>query len=165
MRRLVEAFAVVACLASCSSGSGEMITDPNAPFGGVYALRLMNAAELPLYFSPAWYPGQGSSPGLQYTTVLSGDLLVRPDGTYTWSTMLEEVVAKPQTTLTGEYVILKIRREANGTWKYTESTGALSLEGIDQFGPYVLTGSATNRELALTSTFIGRQNSTFVLAR
>ena len=165
MRRLVEAFAVVACLAACSSGSGETITDPDAPFGGVYALRLLNAAELPLYFSPAWYPGQGSTRGVQYTTLLSGDLLVRPDGTYMWSTLLEEVVAKPQTTLTGEYVVLRIRREANGTWTYEPSTGAVSLQGIDQFGSYVLTGSATSTEVTLASNFSSRGNSRFVLAR
>ena len=164
MRRLIGACAIVASLVACTRGGGETITEPDGPFGGVYSLRQMNEAPLPLYFSPAWYPGRGSSPGVQTTTLLSGNLLVRPDGTYTWTTMLEEVTLKPQTVLT-EYVVLKVRREANGKWTYSPATGAVSLEGADQFGPYVLTGSATSDELTLTSTFAGRANSTFVLER
>ena len=152
------------CLSACSRSAVETITEVDAPFGGVYSLREMNEATLPLYFSPLWYPGRGSSPGLVYATLLSGDLLVRPDGTFTWTTLLEEVATKPNAVLP-EYVTWTIRREAKGTWTYEPSTGAVSLHGADQFGPYELTGSATSTEVTLTSTFIGRTNSRFVLAR
>jgi hypothetical protein len=164
MRRVLGVCALIASVAACSSGVGESITDVSAPFGGVYTLRRMNAAELPLYFSPAWYPGRASIPGLLSSTLLSADLIVRPDGTYTWITQLEEVATKPQTNLP-EYIVFRIRREANGTWSFTESTGAVSLQGIDQFGAYILTGLASSRELTLSSTFAGRPNSTFVLER
>ena len=164
MRRLIGACALVASLAACSREGGETITAPDGPFGGVYSLRQMNDSPLPLYFSPAWYPGRGTSPGSQATTLLSGDLFVRSDGTYTWTTMLEEVTLKSQTVLT-EFVVLKVRREANGKWTYSPATGAVSLEGTDQFGAYVLTGSATTGGLTLTSSFAGRANSTFVLER
>ena len=164
MRGLIGACAVVVCLSACSRSAVETITDVDAPFGGVYSLREMNEAALPLYFSPLWYPGRGSSPGVLYVTLLSGDLLVRPDGTFTWTTLLEEVATKPNTVLP-EYVTWQIRREANGTWTYEPSTGAVSLQGIDQFGSYVLTGSATSTEVTLASNFSSRGNSRFVLAR
>lgn len=164
MRGLIGACAVVVCLSACSRSAVETITDVDAPFGGVYSLREMNEAALPLHFSPLWYPGRGSSPGMLYASLLSGDLLVRADGTFTWTTLLEEVATKPNTVLV-EYVTWKIRREANGTWTYTPSTGAVSLQGTDQFGAYQLTGTATSTEVTLSSTFEGRTNSRFVLER
>ena len=45
------------------------------------------------------------------------------------------------------------------------STGVVLLEGFDQFGPYVLTGSTTSSVLTLSSTSANRPNSNFVLER
>ena len=164
MRRLIESLAIVACLAACSKG-GETITDvDDGPFGGVYTLRAFNEAPLPLYFAPWWYPGRGGAANILFTTVMSGNLTVRPDGSYTWTTVLEEVSPKPNASLP-EFVVSTVRREANGTWTYTATTGAVTLEGIDQLGAYVLTGSATSTGLTLSSTFTSRANSTFVLER
>jgi len=164
MRRLVEAFMVVLCLVACSGG-GETITEvDDGPFGGVYSLRTLNEAPPPLYFWPLWYPGRASIPGQQSTTLLSAELTIRPDGSFTWSTLSQEVARKPNSTML-EYVSWTVRRDAYGTWAYTAPTGAVSLEGIDQFGPYVLTGSTTSTGLTLSTKFIGSMNSTFVLER
>ena len=164
MRRLIGSLAIVVCLVACSRGGEVFVPEMEGPFGGTYTLRQLNDAELPLYFSPTWYPGQGSGPGVQSTTMLSGYLTVRADGSFIWSTMLEEVAAKPGAYMP-EWVVSSVRREANGTWRYTPSTGAVSLEGIDRFGPYLLEGSTTSSGLTLVSTFTGRPNSTFVLVK
>ena len=162
MRSLVRACVLVACLVACDGGR-ERITEVESSVGGVYSLRQMNDASLPLYFSPWWYPGQGSSPGSQSSTLVSANLALRPDGTFTWSTLLEEVALRPDAPLP-DYVFFTVRREASGNWSRT-SSGVVSLEGIDQFGAYVLTGSMTSTGLTLSSTFASRQNSTFVLER
>ena len=163
MRRLISSLAILACLAACSRG--QTFTDvDDGPFGGVYTLRQLNDAPLPIYFSPMWYPGQGSGPNVVSTTMTSGNLTVRPDGSFTWTTVLEEVATK-QNTVLPDYSFSTVRREANGTWTYTAATGAVTLSGVDQFGNYVLTGSATSTTLTLSSTFTGRPNSTFVLER
>ena len=164
MRRLVESCVLVACLVACSSGGSETITEVDGPFGGVYELREMNNAPLPLYFLVAWYPGRGSGPNVLSTTLLSAHLVVRPDGTFTWLTELEETASKPESAFP-EYVVWKVRREADGLWSYDASTGAVSLQGIEAFGTYTLTGSATGTVLSLSSTFTGGSNSTFVLER
>ncbi len=64
-----------------------------------------------------------------------------------------------------EWVTSTVRREAKGTWRYSAATGAVTLEGSDQLGPYVLEGATTSTGLTLTSTFTGRVNSTFVLEK
>jgi hypothetical protein len=163
MRNLVGACAFVASLAACGGGS-ETITEAEGPFVGIYSLRQVNDAPLPLYFSPAWYPGRGSGPNVLFTTMLSGDLIVRGDGTFTWSTLLEEVSSKPNTVLQ-EFVVFKVRRETTGGWTYTESTGAVSLQGIDPSGYYHLAGSAASTSLTLSTNFPSGPNSTFVLER
>lgn len=163
MRNVVGACALVACFAACDGG-GEAITEAEGPFVGIYSLRLVNDAPLPLYFSPTWYPGRGSGPNALSTTMLTGDLIVRADGTFAWSTLLEEVSLKPNTVLT-EYVVFKVRRETTGGWTYSESTGAVTLEGIDPSGFYRLTGSARGTSLTLSTTFTTGTNATFVLER
>lgn len=163
MRTRIGSFALIACLVACSGGA-ETITEPDGPFGGVYHLRQVNDAGLPFYFFPAWYPGRATIPGLLSTTLRSAELNVRPDGSYTWSTQLDEVASKPGSTLL-ETVAWSVRRDAYGTWTYTPATGTVSLEGIDQLGPYVLTGTVTSNVLTLSSTFTGKPNSTFVLER
>lgn len=163
MRRLVASFIVVFCLA-CKA-DGEAITEvEDGPFGGVYSLRQMNDAPPPLYFWPWWYPGQASVPGSMSTTLRSAELTIRPDGSFTWSTLVEESARRPESTML-EYISWTVRRDAYGTWTYTPSTGAVSLEGFDQFGAYVLTGSAASKVLTLSSNFTGKPNSTFVLER
>jgi hypothetical protein len=162
MRKLVASFVVICCLAACHAD--EAITNvDDGPFGGVYSLRALDEASLPLYW-PNWYPGRGGVPGVQRTTVLSAELTIRPDGTFIWSTLLEEIATNPNSMLL-DYVVWTVRRDAYGKWTYTPSTGAVSLEGTDQFGPYALTGSTTSSVLTLSSTFTGRVNSTFVLER
>jgi hypothetical protein len=164
MRRLVEALVVVSCLAACS-GNGETITEvDDGPVGGVYSLRQISDAQLPLYFWPYWYPGRGSVPGSQSSTLVSGSVTIRQDGTFMWTTLSEESATRPNSTLL-EYVSWTVRREAYGTWTYTPSTGAVSLEGIDQYGPYVLTGSTTSTVLTLSSTAADRPYSRFLLER
>ena len=96
--------------------------------------------------------------------MVSADLTIRPDGSFTWSTLLEESARRPESTLL-EYVSWTVRRDAYGTWEYTPSTGAVSLEGLDQFGPYVLTGSTTSTVLTLSSNSTDRPYSKFVLER
>ena len=78
--------------------------------------------------------------------------------------MVQESAQKPNSSLL-EYVSITVRRDAYGTWTYTPSTGAVSLEGLDQFGPYVLTGSTTSTVLTLASTAADRPYSRFVLER
>lgn len=163
MRTRIGSFALIACLVACSGGA-ETITEPDGPFGGVYHLRQVNDVGLPFYFFPAWYPGRATSPNLLSTTLRSADLVVRPDGSYTWSTQLDEMASKPNSTML-EYVVWSVRREAYGTWTYTPATGAVSLEGLDNSGTYVLTGTVTNNVLTLSSTFTGTPNSTFLLER
>ena len=164
MRRLIGTLAIVACFAACSRGGEVFVPEMEGPFGGTYALRQLNDAPLPLYFSPVWYPGQGTGRNVQSTTMLSGYLTVRADGSFIWSTMVEEVAAK-QGAYMPEWVVSTVRREAQGNWRYNASTGAVTLDGIDQFGPYVLEGSATSAGLTLSSRFTNRVNSTFVLEK
>ena len=164
MRRLIGALAIVACLAACRRGGEVFIPEMEGPFGGTYALRQLNDASLPLYFFPNWYPGRGSAPNVQSTTLLSGYLTVRVDGSFIWSTTVEEVAMK-QGAYMPEWVTSTVRREAKGTWRYSAATGAVTLEGSDQLGPYVLEGATTSTGLTLTSTFTGRVNSTFVLEK
>ena len=164
MRRLVASFVVAFSLVACSGG-GETLTEVDeGPFGGVYALRTVNDAPVPLYFWPNWYPGQSSTPGVLSTTLRSADLSIRPDGSFMWSTQLEEMARKPQSTML-EYVLWNVRREAYGTWSYTPSTSAVSLEGLDQTGPYVLVGSVTGNVLTVASTFPNGPVWTFLLER
>jgi len=168
MRRLVEALVVAACLAACS-GNGETITEvDDGPVGGVYSLRQISETQLPLYFWPYWYPGRGSVPGSLSATLVSAELTIRKDGTFTWTTLVEESAPRPNSTML-EYVSWSVRRDANGTWTYTPSTGAVTLEGIDQFGEYFLTGSTTGTVLTLSSTATAtaqeKPNSKFVLER
>ena len=164
MRRLVASFVVVFCLGSCSRDRATIAEVDDGPFGGVYSLRTVNESPLPLYFWPNWYPGRSSNPGVHTTTMASADLTIRPGGSFTWSTQLYEAATKPGSSLAEDY-FSTVRRDAYGTWTYTASTGAVSLEGIDQFGPYVLTGSVAGGALTLSSTFTGRPNWTFVLER
>ena len=164
MRRLVQSVVLVACLAACTQGGQDILLDETGPFGGIYKLRQLNEAAPPLYFSSTWYPGRGISANVQSSTLMSADLTVRPDGSFTWSTLLEEVASKPGSYLP-EIIILTTRREASGTWSYTASTGAVSLQGTDQTGAYVLNGSVSGNGLTLSSTFTTRVNSTFVLER
>ena len=164
MRRTVEAFVVVCSLVACSGGREAITEVDDGPFGGVYALREINDAPPPLYFWPLWYPGRSGILGVQSSTLVSADLTIRPDGSFTWSTLLQETATKPGSTML-EYVGWTVRRDAYGKWAYTPSTGAVSLEGLDQFGPYVLTGSATGSVLTLSSSFEGRPNLKFVLER
>jgi hypothetical protein len=163
MRRLVAACAFIACLAACS-GATETITDPDAPFGGVYSLRQVNGASLPLYFWAAWYPGRASMTNVQSSSLVAGDLSVLPDGSFVWSTQLDEVALKSE-TLVPEYVVWKVRRDAYGKWTYTPETGVVSLTGSDQSGTYVLTGTATGGVVTLSSTLTNAPNQTFVLER
>ncbi len=163
MRRLVEACAVVACLAA-SGGCTETITTVDGRGGSVYSLRTVNDAPLPLYFSPIWYPGRGVSPNVVSITMLSADLTLRPDGTFTWSTLLEEVATRPGPSYL-EYVVSTISRSTEGGWSHTEATGALSLQGIDPSGHYVLAGSMTSSVVALSTAFATGPKSTFVLER
>ena len=162
MRRLVEACAVVACLAA--SGCVESIAAVDDRGGTVYSLRQVNEAPLPLYFSPIWYPGRGSSPNVVSTVLLSADLTLRPDGTFTWSTEVEEVTTRPGASFL-EYVVSTVRRSTDGGWSHTEATGAVSLQGIDPSGPYILSGSMTGSVVTLSTTFSTGLNSTFVLER
>jgi len=164
MRRLIGSLAIVVCLAACSRGGEVFVPEMEGPFGGTYALRQFNDLPLPIYFSPAWYPGRGGAPNVQYTTMLSGYLTVRADGSFIWSTMLEEVAAKVGAYMP-EFIVSTVRREADGSWRYSAATGAVTLQGIDQYGPYLLEGTATSTGLTLSSKFTGRQNSTFVLER
>ena len=163
MRRLFEALVVVSCLAGCSDG--ETITEvDDGPVGGVYSLREISETQLPLYFWPYWYPGRSSLAGSLSATLVSAELTIRRDGSFTWTTLVEESAPRPNSSLL-EYVSHTVRRDAYGTWEYTPSTGAVSLEGLDQFGPYVLTGSATSGVLTLSSTAADRPYSRFVLER
>jgi hypothetical protein len=163
MRKLVASSMVVCCLVACHADDAITSVD-DGPFGGVYSLRSLDDAPLPLYFWPYWYPGRGGVPGVQTTTIRSAELTIRPDGTFIWSTLLEEVAAKPNSMLP-DYVAWTVRRDAYGKWTHTPSTGAVSLEGTDQFGPYVLTGSTTSSGLTLSSSLSGGENSTFVFER
>jgi len=165
MRRLVASIVVVCSLVACSQG-GETITEvADGPVAGVYSLRSIDDAPLPIYFWPSWYPGQSVTPGVLSTTMRSAALTIRSDGSFMWATQLEEMAAKPNSTML-EYVFWNVRREAYGKWDYTASTGAVSLEGIDrQNQEYVLTGSTTGTVLTLSSTFPGGPNWTFVLDR
>jgi len=164
MRRLVASFVVVFSLVACSGG-GEAITEvENGPLSGVYALRTINDASLPLYFWPSWYPGRSTTPGVLSTTVRSADLFIRPDGSFLWATQLDEMVANPQSPML-DYVYWNVRREAYGTWTFSESTRAVSLKGLDQTGQYLLTGSTTGNVLTLTSNAPGSPSWTFVLER
>jgi hypothetical protein len=164
VRRLVASLVVSLCLVACS-GSGEAITEvDDGPFGGVYSLRTLNEAPPPLYFGPSWYPGRDSMPGFLSATMLSVDLTIRPNGSFTWSTLVEESAKKPNSTML-EYVSWTVRRDTYRTWAYTAPTGAVSLEGIDQFGPYVLTGSTTSKVLTLSPTSTDISYSKFVLER
>jgi hypothetical protein len=160
---LVRACAVALCLVACSAPS-ETISGVDGPFGGVYRLRQVDQAPLPFYFGPAWYPGRATTPGAQTSTLVAAELSVLSDGKFVWSTLLDESATRPGSLLP-EYVSWQVRRNAYGTWKYTAETGEASLEGIDQTGEYILTGSATGGVLTLSSTFTGRQNLTFVLER
>jgi hypothetical protein len=163
MRNLVASLMVVFCLAC--RGEGEAITEvDDGPFGGVYSLRKLDQFPVPVYFWPYWYPGRGNVPGSLSTTLRSADLTIRPDGSFTWSTLVEESARRPESTML-EYVSWTVRRDTYGTWKYTPSTGAVSLEGVDQLGPYILIGSATAAALTLSSTSTDRPVSTFVLER
>jgi hypothetical protein len=168
MRRLFEALVVVSCLAACG-GNGDTITDvDDGPVGGIYSLRQISETQLPLYLWPHWYPGRGSVPGSLSATLVSAELTIRKGGSFTWTTRVEESVAKPNSTML-EYVSYSVRRDAYGTWTYEPTTGAVTLEGIDQFGPYVLTGSTTGTVLTLSSTATAtaqlKPNSKFVLER
>jgi hypothetical protein len=163
MRRLFEALVVVSCLTACSGG--DTITEvDDGPVGGVYSLREISETQLPLYFWPYWYPGRGSVAGSLSATLVSAELTIRPDASFTWTTVVQESAQKPNSSLL-EYVSITVRRDAYGTWTYTPSTGAVSLEGLDQFGPYVLTGSTTSTVLTLASTAADRPYSRFVLER
>ena len=164
MRRLIGSLAIVACMAACSRGGDVFVPEMEGPFGGTYALRELNDATLPLYFSPTWYPGRGGGSNVQYATMLSGYLTVRADGSFIWSTTVEEVATK-QGAYMPEWVTSTVRREAHGTWTYSSSTGAVTLAGSDQFGPYVLEGTTTSKGVTLASTFTGRPNSKFVLEK
>ena len=164
MRRLVASLVVSLCLVACSGG-GDAITEvEDDPIGGVYSLRQISEFPLPIYFWPYWYPGRDSMPGFLSATMLSADLTIRPNGSFTWSTLVEESAKKPNST-TLEYVSWTVRRDTYGTWAYTPSTGVVSLEGFDQFGPYVLTGSTTSKVLTLSPTSTDRSYSKFVLER
>lgn len=163
MRRLVGACALIACLAACHTAP-EALTGADAPFGGVYRLRQVNGASLPLYFWPAWYPGRSNMPNVQSSSIVAGDLSVLSDGSFVWSTLLDEVATKPE-TLFPEDVLWKVRRAAYGEWTYTPETGVVSLTGSDQSGVYVLTGSATGGVVTLSSTFTNVPNQNFVLER
>ena len=164
MRRLVAAIMVVCSLVACSQGV-ETITEANdGPVRGTYSLRAIDDAQLPLYFWPSWYPGRSVTPGALSTTMRSAALTIRADGSFLWLTQLDEMVRKPNSSLL-EYVHWDVRREAYGTWTHTASTDAVELEGLDQNGPYVLTGSTTGTVLTLSSTFPGGPNWTFVLDR
>lgn len=163
MRRLVASFVVAFSLVACTGG--ETITEvQNGPVAGVYALRTIDDAPVPLYFWPSWYPGKSTTPGVLSSSLLSAELLIQPNGKFTWSTLLDEQVAKPNSTML-EFVNWSVRRDAYGTWTHNDSTRAVSLEGLDQTGAYVLTGSTTGTELTLKSTFPGGPNWTFVLQR
>ena len=155
---------VVFCLVACSGGGEAIIEVDDGPFGGVYLLRQVAEAPLPLYFWPYWYPGRGSVPGILSTTIVSANLTIRPDGTFTWSTLVEESATSrnPRCSSTSPWTVW---RDAYGTWKYTLSTGVVLLEGLDQFGPYVLTGSTTNSVVTLSSNSTDRPYSKFVLER
>ena len=164
MQRLVEAFMVVVSLVACSGG-GETITEvEDGPIGGVYSLRQISDFPLPIYFWPYWYPGRDSMPGFLSATMLSADVTIRPNGSFTWSTLVEESARRPESTML-EYVSWTVRRDAYGTWTYTPSTGVVSLEGFDQFGAYVLTGSTSSKVLTLSPTSTDRSYSKFVLER
>lgn len=163
MRRLVGACAVIACLAGCSAAS-DTITDVDSPFGGVYRLRQVNEASLPLYFWPFWYPGRSSGPNVQSSTLVAADLSVLPDGSFVWSTLLDEVATTSGSVLP-EYVVWEVRRNAYGTWSYTPATGTVSLTGLDQSGTYVLVGSTASGVVTLSSTSTNMPNQTFVLER
>lgn len=163
MRRLVEAFAVIVCLAGCS-GASDTITDVDAPFGGVYRLRQVNEASLPLYFWSLWYPGRASGPNVQSSTLVAAELSVLSDGSFVWSTLLDEV-ATPSESLLPQYVVWQVRRNAYGTWSYTPATGTVSLTGFDQSGAYVLVGSTASGVVTLSSTSTNTPNLTFVLER
>jgi hypothetical protein len=168
MRRLFEALVVVSCLAACS-GNGDTITEvDDGPVGGVYSLRQISETQLPLYFWPYWYPGRGTVPGSLSATLVSAELTLRKDSSFTWATLVEESAAKPNSTML-EYVSVTARRYAFGTWTYEPTTGAVTLSGIDQFGEYVLTGSKTGTVLTLSSTATAtaaeKPNSKFVLER
>lgn len=163
MRRVVAACAVIACLADCRAAGGT-ITDADAPFGGVYRLRQVNEASPPLYFWPLWYPGRANSPNVQSSTLVAADLSVRSEGSFVWSTLLEEVATTSGSALP-EYVVWEVRRNAYGTWSYTPETGTVSLTGLDQSGTYVLVGSTTNGVVTLSSTSTNMPKLTFVLER
>ena len=163
MRRLVGACALIACLAACRAAP-EAITDADAPFGGVYRLRQVNGESLPLYFWPAWYPGRANMPNVQSSSLVAGDLSVLSDGSFVWSTLLDEVATKPE-TLFPEDVVWKVRRDAYGQWTYTPETGVVSLTGSDQSGAYVLTGSVASGVVTLSTTLTNAPNQTFVLGR
>lgn len=164
MRRLVQSAALVLCLAACARAAGETLTEPDGAFGGLYHLRQINDARLPVYFAVSWYPGRGSTPGMMSTSLLSADLLVRPDGKFTWVSQLEELATKPNTNVP-EYVVWKVRREADGLWTHEASTGEVSLTGTDQSGTYVLTGVATGTGLTLSTRLADGLRATFVLER
>jgi len=163
MRRLIQALAVAACLVACS-GATERITDVDAPFGGVYRLRQVNGSSLPLYFWPWWYPGRGSTPNVQSSTLVAADLSILPDGTFVWTTLLDEVATKSE-TLVPEYVVWEVRRAAYGTWSYSPETGVVSLTGTDAVGNYVLTGSMASGVVTLTYRLPDASALTFVLER
>jgi hypothetical protein len=138
MRRLVASFVIVVALVACSGG-GEAITEVDeGPFGGVYALRTVNDAPVPLYFWPNWYPAEQHA-GVLSTTLRSADLSIRPDGSFMWSTQLEEMVRKPQSTML-EYVSWSVRREAYGKWSYTPSTGAYRWRASIRPAPTISSG-------------------------
>jgi hypothetical protein len=163
MRTLVASLMVVTCLVACHADETIASVD-DGPFGGVYSLRSLDEAPLPLYVWPYWYPGRSGVAGVQRTSMVSAQLTVRPNGTFVWSTLLEEVATKPNSMLL-DYVVWTVRRDAYGTWTHTPATGVVSLEGTDQFGPYVLTGSTTSSVVTLSSTFTDRENLKFVLER
>lgn len=163
VRRLIQACTVVACLAACSATS-DRITDVDVPFGGVYRLRQVNDAALPLYFWASWYPGRASTAYTQSSTLVSADLSILSDGTFVWATMFDEVALKSE-TLAPEYVSWKVRRAAYGTWSYSPETRLVSLTGTDAYGTYVLAGSVNGGVVTLSSTFTDAQNQTFVLGR
>ncbi len=164
MRRLVAAIMVVCSLVACSPAV-ETITEANdGPVRGTYSLRTIDDAQLPLYFWQSWYPGRSITPGVASSTMRSAALTIRADGSFLWSTQLVEMVRKPNSSM-NEYVFWDVGREAYGKWTHTESTGAVALEGVDQNGAYVLTGSTTGTVLTLSSTFPGGPNWTFVLDR
>lgn len=163
MRRLVGVCAVIACLAGCSAAS-DTITDVDAPFGGVYRLRQVNQASLPLYFWPLWYPGRAGDANVQSSTMVAADLSVLSDGSFVWSTLLDEVATRPESQLL-QFVNWEVRRNAFGTWSYAPETGIVSLTGLDQTGPYVLVGSIAGGVVTLSSTSTNMPKLTFVLER